>query len=95
MSNGSYGSDSGRQSSFSITTGSPLVVIWTRHRLGPDLTPVIRRWFAESGFLEVAFDSAEDRAFGVGTVRLAAAPRPFVPGRTLFDFRGDGTGAFR
>ncbi len=32
-------------------------VVWTRHRRMPDLTPAIRRWFAESGFVEEAFVS--------------------------------------
>jgi hypothetical protein len=27
-------------------------VIWTRHREHPDLTPTIRSWFADEGFLE-------------------------------------------
>ena len=66
------------------------VVIWTRHRKSPDLTPTIRAWFTESGFDEVGFDSAVDTKFGVGTNRLAAPPQPFEPGIRLFDFIGDG-----
>src|SRR4051812_42914019 len=31
------------------------VVIWTRHRAAPDLTPRIRRWFDEHDFVEEAF----------------------------------------
>jgi RimJ/RimL family protein N-acetyltransferase len=61
-------------------------VIWTRHRRPPDLTPSIRRWLAEAGFDELAFDAPGDAEFSVGTARLAVAPRPFEPGRRLFAF---------
>jgi hypothetical protein len=68
-------------------------VIWTRHRLAPDLTPSIRAWFADAGFDEVAFETpADERAqfVGVGVHRLRVAPRPFVPGVRLFTFTGNG-----
>jgi hypothetical protein len=68
-------------------------VIWTRHRMAPDLTPRIREWFAAAGFDEVAFEtpSTDSAQFvGVGVHRLRAAPRPFVPGVRLFTFVGDG-----
>jgi hypothetical protein len=61
-------------------------VIWTRHRQAPDLTPRIRDWFAEAGFAEVAFDTEEGCAFGVGTHRFAAIPPPLEPGAPLFAF---------
>src|ERR1700733_10104253 len=32
------------------------LVLWTRHRSPPDLTPAIRSWFGEAGFSEEAFD---------------------------------------
>jgi hypothetical protein len=63
-------------------------VIWTRHRRAPDRTVDIRRWFAEAGFEEVAFVGSEHFLFGVGAHRLAAAPRPYVPGIRLFRFVG-------
>ncbi len=66
-------------------------VIWTRHRLDPDLTPTIRRWFVEAGFEEVAFDAEDGFAFGVGTARLAVHPPPLGAPRTLFTFEGDRT----
>lgn len=69
------------------------VVLWTRHRLDPDLTPAIRSWFEEAGFEEVAFDTEEGAFFGVGTHRLLAFPRPVDPGLTMFTFAGDGSGA--
>jgi hypothetical protein len=64
-------------------------VLWTRHRLAPDLTPQIRAWFAEAGFAEVAFEMPEtDGLMGIGVHRLAAAPPPGLPGEPLFTFRG-------
>jgi hypothetical protein len=62
-------------------------VLWTRHREPPDLTPSIRGWFADAGFDEVAFDGPAELAVGVGTHRLAVEPKPFQPGRRLFEFR--------
>ena len=70
-------------------------VIWTRHRLEPDLTPSIRGWFEDAGFEEVAFDTEEGTFFGVGTHRLVAPALPFDPNRTMFTFFGDGSGAHR
>jgi hypothetical protein len=69
--------------------------IWTRHRRAPDLTPTIRRWFVDAGFDEVAFDTEDGVAFGVGTNRLAGAAGSFRPGRRLFRFVGDGVDAHR
>jgi hypothetical protein len=68
-------------------------VIWTRHRLAPDLTPTIRGWFNEGGFEEVAFDTEEGTNFGVGTHRLVDAPRPLRVNHQMFTFMGDGAGA--
>ncbi|MGZ4675292.1 MAG: class I SAM-dependent methyltransferase family protein [Acidimicrobiia bacterium] len=69
-------------------------VIWTRHRLEPDLTPAIRAWFADAGFDEVAFGTPDGNAWaGVGAHRLTAAPGRFVSGRRLFTFVGDGRGS--
>jgi len=64
-------------------------VIWTRHRFEPDLTPTIRRWFAELGFDEVAFDAPGEDFFGVGANRLTAPPRPSRNDRRLFTFLGE------
>jgi hypothetical protein len=63
-------------------------VIWTRHRRAPDLTPLIRGWFATSGFDEVAFDAlATDGLMAVGTSRLARDQAPGLPEGRLFSFR--------
>src|SRR5437870_7668000 len=63
-------------------------VIWTRHRRPPDVTPGVRRRFAESGFEEVAFHAPEGTMFGVGVHRLTGPPRPFRDDVRLFDFVG-------
>jgi hypothetical protein len=70
-------------------------VIWTRHRRPPDLTPTIRRWFEDAGFVEVAFDTESESSFSVGTARLAVAGQPFRPRRRMFGFVGDGADAHR
>jgi hypothetical protein len=63
-------------------------VIWTRHRRPPDLTPSIRRWFEQAGFVDDGFDGPDQLFIGVGAQRLTAAPVPFEPGLRLFDFIG-------
>lgn len=63
-------------------------VIWTRHRVAPDLTPRIRTWFADGGFQELAFDTCPARVQGVGVHRLVADPQPFRAGERLFTFVG-------
>jgi hypothetical protein len=60
-------------------------VLWTRHPSEPDLTVSIRSWFAQSGFLEVGFESPPELRFGVGAHRLLAEPDAFRRQR-LFDF---------
>ena len=66
------------------------LVLWTRHRRPPDLTPAIRSWFGEAGFREEAFDISPDGFMSVGAHRLAGEPAPLVPGQRLFTFT-DGT----
>jgi len=69
-------------------------VIWTRHRGPPDLTPAIRAWFAETGFVELAFESTAAEsprpgafpAQSVGAHRWPHAPRPLELGQRLFTF---------
>ena len=52
---------------------------------GSDLTPTIRRWFAERGFEELAFEG-EPGSFGVGAHELRAEAEPLDPGIRLFTF---------
>jgi hypothetical protein len=61
-------------------------VIWTRHRYAPDLTPAIRRWFAEAGFAEQAFTSPGVDSFAVGVHRLDEPGVTLSVGRQLFTF---------
>lgn len=63
-------------------------VLWTRHRLEPDLTPTIRGWFGEAGFEELAFDAPDDFFFGVGAQRFQGTPLPLDAGGRLFTFVG-------
>lgn len=68
-------------------------VIWTRHRRPPDLTPLVREWFAAAGFTELAFEAPDTGStlIGVGVHRRpagkagrsATAPLPAGP---LFTF---------
>ena len=62
-------------------------VIWTRHRNPPDLTPAIRRWFAEAGFEELSFEVLDDdRYVSVGHHAFAGQPVPLRAGRRFFTF---------
>lgn len=61
-------------------------VIWTRHRRHPDLTPSVRRWFADAGFDELAFDSAGPGSYAVGMHRLARPSETLEAGVRLFTF---------
>jgi hypothetical protein len=63
-------------------------VLWTRHRLPPDLTPSIREWFQRAGFEEIGFEAPEDTLVSVGANRLRGDPRPLELGVRLFDFVG-------
>jgi hypothetical protein len=62
------------------------VVVWTRHRRSPDLTPAIRRWFADAGFEESSFDSPGPDSFSVGVHRLVGPSLPLERGLRLFEF---------
>ena len=61
-------------------------VIWTRHRNDPDLTPLIREWFAAAGFEEVAFIAPDADQWSVGVHRLVTDPRPLTSGAHWFTF---------
>ena len=62
-------------------------VIWTRHRRPPDLTPLVRAWFAEQGFDEIAFDTmGAGHLVSVGVSRLRNARSVPPPKEPLFTF---------
>ena len=62
------------------------IVIWTRHRRPPDLTPTIRQWFAAAGFQERTFDSPGPDAWSVGAHAFHGDPQPLAPDARLFTF---------
>jgi hypothetical protein len=62
------------------------LVLWTRHRSPPDLTPAIRSWFGEAGFREDAFDTSQDGFMSVGAHRLTGEPAALALGQRLFTF---------
>jgi hypothetical protein len=62
------------------------IVIWTRTRRPPDLTPAVRRWLAVTGFVEHAFHAPADALFSVGVHHFVGVPRPLTPRGTLFRF---------
>jgi len=65
-------------------------VVWTRGRFAPDLTPKIRRWFAEEGFDELSFVTVPGSTKSVGAHRLVAPPRRYRRGVRLFTFLARG-----
>ena len=64
-------------------------VIWTRHRREPDLTPAIRRWYAEAGFQEVSFEPVPDSEGSVGVMVYNSKPVP-LRAQHLFTFTRTG-----
>lgn len=62
------------------------VVIWTRHRRQPDLTPRLRGWFRSAGFTEEAFGGPDGTLMAVGSHRLVGEAPAFRPGQYLFRF---------
>jgi hypothetical protein len=62
------------------------IVIWTRTRRAPDLTPAVRRWLAAAGFVEQAFHAPADALFSVGVHHFVGVPRPLTPRGALFRF---------
>jgi hypothetical protein len=62
------------------------LVLWTRHRRPPDLTPRIRAWFTEAGFVEVGFTAPGDALWSVGACRYAGPPTPLRTGQQVFTF---------
>ncbi|RLP86345.1 SAM-dependent methyltransferase [Micromonospora sp. BL4] len=61
-------------------------VIWTRTRRDPDLTPAVREWLRDAGFVEQAFHAPDDVRFAVGVHRFEGPPRPLDPPGAVFTF---------
>ena len=62
------------------------VVMWTRHRQAPDLTPRIRGWFHEHGFEEEHFVAPDHAIYSVGVHRFVGVRTPLVAEQQLFTF---------
>lgn len=62
------------------------LVVWTRHRREPDLTPRIREWFRDQGFSEEAFVAPAHATYTVGAQRFRGDPVPLRGGQRLFTF---------
>ena len=62
-------------------------LIWTRHRRPPDLTPSIRRWLADAGFRNVAYEPVPDSETlgAVGVARFEGPSQP-LDDKHLFTF---------
>lgn len=61
-------------------------VVWTRSRRAPDVTPSVRRWFAEAGVVETSFATEGPAGWAVGAGTFRGSPEALVPGRRLFTF---------
>ncbi|HWW10308.1 MAG TPA: hypothetical protein VNY76_08685 [Candidatus Acidoferrales bacterium] len=64
-------------------------VVWTRGRFEPDITPQVRQWFNDAGFVELDFVRVPDSTATAGLQRLRAKPRPLQRGVQLFTFLSD------
>jgi hypothetical protein len=62
------------------------IVLWTRSRRAPDITPIVREYFVKSHFPEVDFVAPEDALFSVGVNRYEGEPQPLRPDAKLFTF---------
>jgi hypothetical protein len=65
---------------------SGATVVWTRHRNEPDLTPSIREWFGQEGFVENAFVAPVDVKWSVGVHVFGAKPVPLDGDAVMFRF---------
>lgn len=61
-------------------------VVWTRHRRSPDLTPTIRRWFADHDCVEQELVSPGEDSWAVGVHRFRGRPVPLERDHRLFTF---------
>jgi hypothetical protein len=61
-------------------------VVWTRSTHAPDLTPAVRKWFAEAGVLETAFVTEGPAGWAVGAGTSHGQLQPLVPCCRLLTF---------
>lgn len=62
------------------------LVVWTRHRQEPDLTPRVRAWFSDYGLSEEEFVAPDHAIYSVGVHRFLGEPWPLEADRRLFTF---------
>jgi len=62
------------------------LVVWTRHRGEGDVTPTIRRWFAEQDCQEQEFVSPGEDGWAVGAHRFLGRTLPLERDHRLFTF---------
>ncbi|MDG4782637.1 SAM-dependent methyltransferase [Micromonospora sp. WMMD961] len=62
------------------------MVIWTRTRRAPDLTPAVRGWLSNIGFVEAAFHAPDDTRFSVGVHLFGGTPQPLSARGKIFTF---------
>lgn len=62
------------------------LVLWTRHRAEPDLTPRIRSWFSGAGCDEVAFTAPANGLWSVGAQRFRGRTAALDTEHRLFAF---------
>lgn len=53
-------------------------VIWTRARRDSDLTPAVREWLRDAGFVEQAFHAPDDVRFSVGCTGSKLHRSPWI-----------------
>lgn len=63
------------------------ILIWTRHRHGPDQVPWICRRLEQAGFYQHWLSDPHEE-FGVGVHRFTGQPKPLDPTARLFTFIG-------
>lgn len=61
-------------------------LVWTRDPRPAGIIDRIQAWLLEAGFEPQALVAPDAPTFGVGAARLVGSPRPFQPGRRLFEF---------
>ena len=72
--------------SLPMLCASGATVVWTRHRNAPDLTPAIRAWFADEGFVEQGFVAPNDVKWSVGVHLFRGAPARLDRDAVMFRF---------
>lgn len=65
------------------------IVIWTRHRRDPELTPSIPRWRSDAGCETTAFESPGPGGCAVGSCRVNRSDPTATLPPSLFGFRDD------